>query len=298
MSESVGHRGARNRRTTRVWVLLLAVACVMVGFAAGWPVRGETAAASMSSLTVTADADPPSGSGVHPGDSVTYLLTATGADPVPTGALVVDDVSDLLDDATVTSTASELADAGLRLDEGAGTISWTVPPVGEPGSAGAEAHASFRVRVADTAPAGSVLVTTAALTADTCAAGDPCATALVVTAPDGPDLLAAAETSTPADPPVAADVAASPADRTAESTDDTSPAAVTTPAEGGVASTPGSVPSPGTPQTMDNETSAETGTPGDAGVPPVTEPSAPPAGDRSVGRSWAGRAEYRSDPGT
>ena len=117
---------------------------------------GVSSSASVPSLlSVTVTADPASGSEVHPGDSITYTLTAASPGPLPDGARVVDDLSGLLDNATVLSTADELADGGLTLDQQAKTMTWDVPASTVPGTAGSEATTSFRVTVADTAPDGA-----------------------------------------------------------------------------------------------------------------------------------------------
>ena len=54
--------------------------------------------------TLTKASDPANGSTVNPGDTVTYTLTATNdSDGVVTGAVVTDDLSDVLDNATIVS---------------------------------------------------------------------------------------------------------------------------------------------------------------------------------------------------
>jgi hypothetical protein len=91
---------------------------VVVLVAAGLPMwAGVASSASVPSLlSVTASADPASGSEVHPGDSITYTLTAASPEPLPDGARVIDDLSGLVDHANLLSTADELADSGLTLD--------------------------------------------------------------------------------------------------------------------------------------------------------------------------------------
>jgi uncharacterized repeat protein (TIGR01451 family) len=64
---------------------------------------------------------PASGAVVKPGDTLTYTLAVTNTGPVPvTGATVTDDVSDLVDDATLGTLPAGITRAGTRL-------TWTVP---------------------------------------------------------------------------------------------------------------------------------------------------------------------------
>jgi hypothetical protein len=60
-------------------------------------------------LTVSAKASPASGTRVDPGATVSYSLDAQSHQALPQGATVVDDLSGLLGNATVTTSAAQLA---------------------------------------------------------------------------------------------------------------------------------------------------------------------------------------------
>ncbi|WP_092504501.1 beta strand repeat-containing protein [Agrococcus jejuensis] len=74
---------------------------------------------------VDKEADPESGTAVTLGDTITYTITVThvGTAPVP-GAMLVDDLSDVLDDATYLGDATATA-GDLTFDEATGRLSWT-----------------------------------------------------------------------------------------------------------------------------------------------------------------------------
>ncbi|MCA0296139.1 MAG: DUF11 domain-containing protein [Actinobacteria bacterium] len=81
------------------------------------------------SWTLAKTSDPVDGSVVNPGDVVTYTLTVVNTGPVTlTGATVSDDVSDLIDDATLGSLPAGLTRSG-------GTLTWSVPDVAAGGTA-------------------------------------------------------------------------------------------------------------------------------------------------------------------
>ena len=201
-----GVRRAPARGLQRTPIRLTGAVAVIVMVVAGLPVvaSGSSFASAPSPLTVTVTADPSSGGEVHPGDSISYTLSAVSPGPFPDGARVVDDLSGLLDHARVLSTDNELADAGLTLDQQAETMIWDVPAVTGQGTAGSPVTAAFRVTVVDTAPAGTQLITGAAPAGGTCGAGDPCGTILTVTrppaAPPTPDPGGSPESSAPQTP--------------------------------------------------------------------------------------------------
>ncbi|WP_108718829.1 DUF5979 domain-containing protein [Miniimonas sp. S16] len=93
--------------------------------------------------TIEKSSDPVSGSTVLPGQSVTYTLTATNvSDAVVAGRTAVDDLSDVLDDATLTE---PLAD-GLTFDAETGVLTWAIP---EMAAGSAPSTVSYTVTVAD-----------------------------------------------------------------------------------------------------------------------------------------------------
>ena len=78
---------------------------------------------------LTKSSDPASGETVVPGDVVEYTLTVTNdSDAVLTGAVVTDDLSDVLDNATMGTIG-----AGGTLDEATDTLTWAVPTL-QPGT--------------------------------------------------------------------------------------------------------------------------------------------------------------------
>lgn len=78
---------------------------------------------------LTKSSDPDRGSTVNPGDTVTYTLTARNdSDGVVTAATVADDLSDVLDNATL-GTISPADQAGVS----GTTLTWTLPSPFEPG---------------------------------------------------------------------------------------------------------------------------------------------------------------------
>ncbi len=90
--------------------------------------------------SVAKSADPPSGEAVDEGDLVTYTLRATNHGVVPvSGALVTDDLSDVLDQATLI----EPLPARLTFNAGTQILTWRVPRLGIGGSA----SVSYQVRV-------------------------------------------------------------------------------------------------------------------------------------------------------
>ena len=181
MSRSSGrHVGSIRGHAWRVGVLV-AVATIVLGLLA--PTGVALAVTVSAPLRVSATANPASGGAVRAGDTVTYTLDAISEQAVPDGAQVIDDLSGVLEHASILSTAGELADRGLKLDSQGKTLTWKVPALSEPGTAGSTASTSFRVTVADKAPDGAELTTSAALAGDTCAKGSGCDTTLTVVNP-------------------------------------------------------------------------------------------------------------------
>ena len=327
MSGSLGRR-ARARAVLTVLRRTTSALAVVILVGAALPISAGASSASPADVpSVTVTADPPSGSAVHPGDSITYTLSVVSPEPLQAGARVVADLSGLLDHANVLSTAGELADGALTLDPQARTLTWDVPAAAE-GADGSDATTSFRVAVADTATDGTQLITAAAAAGNTCAPETPCAATLTVTRPPdtsaalsatetpesqaseapaslpervealepdaAPDLLT--ETTTPADPAGTEESATSATDEpdvTTEPDSDTATDTATTPDSGppatsGPATT--AAESAGTDETADSATSG-----------PVTDAptSADSPTDRrgSGGGCRAGRAVYGRGPG-
>jgi hypothetical protein len=146
-------------------------------------IAATSSATAPQPLTVSATASPASGTTVDPGAVVTYTLNAKSQQPLPDGATVVDDLSGLLPNATVTTTPGDLAKQGLTLDTNTRQLNWTVPPLGAPGTASSTATTSFQATVAPAARGGARLATSAALQGSSCVAGGPCATTLTVADP-------------------------------------------------------------------------------------------------------------------
>src|SRR6478752_1480815 len=133
---------------------------------------------------VTVTSDPSSNGTVTPGADVTYTLKIenTAAGSADTPVTVVDDVSELLAAATITTTPADLSAAGLLLDKDKGTLTWTPA---EPIPGGNASTASFSATVDDSAAEGDTLITTATVQGSDagCATGDACSTTLTVKAP-------------------------------------------------------------------------------------------------------------------
>ncbi len=93
---------------------------------------GCTTVLPQPSWTVHKSSSPESGSTVRPDDTITYTLTVENTGQVPLeGAVITDDLSDVVDDATV----SLPLEPGLNLSEDGRTLTWTVPTIaagGEP----------------------------------------------------------------------------------------------------------------------------------------------------------------------
>ena len=103
--------------------------------------------------TMAKTAEPPTGSIVDPGATVTYTITATKTDGVdPTNLTITDDLSDVLDDATVV-TGSVTATAGAATITGS-MLTWTIPALAE------SATVSYQV-VVDSDSGGESLVNVA-----------------------------------------------------------------------------------------------------------------------------------------
>jgi len=89
----------------------------------------------------TKSSDPVSGSTVQPGGKVTYTLVATNtSQAIVTDAVVIDDLSDVLDNATLDSVPDGATLTGT-------TLTWTVPTL----QVGATANLSYTVTVNDDA---------------------------------------------------------------------------------------------------------------------------------------------------
>ncbi|HVH93725.1 MAG TPA: hypothetical protein VM688_02275, partial [Nocardioidaceae bacterium] len=150
--------------------MVAAVATIVAGL---YVYTGASASAeSPTGLRVTATAKPASGSVVDAGDTIIYTLKATNEEPEADGQQVVDDLSGVLDNADLSSTAEELAKSGLNLDPQAKKLTWALPAL----AAGSEASTSFRVTVAEGAPDGAALTTSAAPPGDSCSEGADCST--------------------------------------------------------------------------------------------------------------------------
>lgn len=127
-----------------------------------------TALAALASLSA--------GSTVVPGAQLTYVLTATNAALTgdPEALTVVDDLSDLVDDAEVSGLPE-----GASIDA-SGMLTWTTPEVGANQHVTMSFQATVKADVAD----GATLNTSATVNGGECSAGEPCATSLTVQAAD------------------------------------------------------------------------------------------------------------------
>jgi uncharacterized repeat protein (TIGR01451 family) len=192
------HRSTHRPRRRRAASVLTAALTALGGLLALVP--NTSPATAGSPLTVSATAKPTSGGTVQPGDTITYILEARSAEPLSSSVTVVDDLSDLLTNAELTSSKQDLATQDLTLDAASKELTWTLPALGADG-APRSTTASFTVRVAADAPADTKLITAAAPAGSRCAPGDLCATTLTVTAaakspsPDPPS--APSKTPTP-----------------------------------------------------------------------------------------------------
>ena len=114
--------------------------------ASGWTCNGQAVAGSVTvaigssttctitntatpgSWLVTKTSDPATGSTVEPGDTVTYTVTATKTGGVdPTGVSVVDDLTDVLDDATLVEGSIVASTGTATLDDQTGRLTWSIP---------------------------------------------------------------------------------------------------------------------------------------------------------------------------
>ncbi|MCC6436829.1 MAG: DUF11 domain-containing protein, partial [Acidimicrobiales bacterium] len=97
--------------------------------AGGSCIGGCATSQSTAGWTLAKTSDPGTGAQVLPGDEIHYTLTVTNTGPVPvTGALVADDLTEVLDDALVT-------DLGAGLSRTGSTLVWVVPDIPVGGSA-------------------------------------------------------------------------------------------------------------------------------------------------------------------
>jgi hypothetical protein len=172
---------------------LLAVGAWLLTF-----VPSSSSATTQPALTVTVTASPVSGGTVAPGATISYRLHVLSRQPLPAGAIVIDDLSGLLDNASIATHPDKLAKDGLTLDPRAKALTWTLPALAGPGTSSAAATVSFEAAVAATAPDEEKLTTGAAPQGESCHDSDPCATALTVQAetPPSPD----PGSPTPSDP--------------------------------------------------------------------------------------------------
>jgi uncharacterized repeat protein (TIGR01451 family)/fimbrial isopeptide formation D2 family protein len=109
-----------------------------------------TTSSSTAKWSLTKTSDPASGSVVKPGDTLTYTLTVANEGPVAvTGAQVSDDLSDLLDDATLGTLPAGVTRSGT-------TLTWAVPTI----EVGGVASVSYPVTVKASAR-GAALTNTA-----------------------------------------------------------------------------------------------------------------------------------------
>lgn len=89
-------------------------------------VMRTSAALVVTDYTVEKSSDPEDGATVEPGDTITYTVTVTQEGPVPAGAVLSDDMTDVLDDATYNDDVS--ADIGTATFTD-GVLDWegTIP---------------------------------------------------------------------------------------------------------------------------------------------------------------------------
>ena len=108
----------------------------------GWRVRHGRAICTTDHFTphyvLSKTSDPASGSTVEPGDTITYTLTVhNDSDATVAGAVVTDDLSDVLNNASVVSVGAGASITGT-------TLTWNVPTIA---AGGADATLSYTVKV-------------------------------------------------------------------------------------------------------------------------------------------------------
>src|SRR5262245_21294780 len=123
-----GWRGHRAGRRVLIWAVLPVVAIVGASLTS----IAQASSAPATTLTVAATSDPASGGAVDAGGTVTYTLTADSVAALPSGGIVVDDLSGLLGHVSVATTDADLAKRGITVDPKAKTLTWTVPALGAP----------------------------------------------------------------------------------------------------------------------------------------------------------------------
>ena len=223
---------------------------------------------------VTSSTTPDSGGTVAPGSDVTYRLSVANTAKVSatTAVTVVDDVASVLKAATISTSAADLAKAGLAVDADKGLVTWTVAPV----PAGGTATANFTVTIAPDAAGGSTLTTAAAVkdAATPCAAGDACATTLTIAvAPKS----TAVTSSSPSVEKTTAETSSGPSsDPSGSSAAKVLAAAATPEASASASPTPSPTQSSSTPESSTSTTSSSTSTSALATTTSTSTPSAAP----------------------